>query len=590
MAALLMKKQKQRKGTAILSIRQVTMMAGRYIILGLLGFLFIIASHAIGDFVPERFSFLGNVDSDDTIDFNALNQYLAQQTPEDGPRSPSSNPPSASSEEAAPNAGHPSGQLDSDAQTGRIGEARLARMNDIQVLPAIQSHSSKVSTEAALTTRMTYPVFPRTHQTLDQDSHRVDTNAQNPIDKLLLEYSQLSRMNEETPGINVIDHNTQIGNSHDSRRLELLKSSLEPTPVRKDGPTATRLTSLTRAPLENQVPTTASGIFLNHPAYYDIYNAKKNMVELYQAGLDAYAEALKAAKKDQFTETMSIPTSTTSSSKISQNNDPDNQDTSKTVLPTLSFDSEIFTYEGASGRHKNGLALFKNLIEEHPENENRLIVPEADIRRVQSLFSKSKVYVEGNNERTEVRDANKINVRRYSFTKEKNSEMIKNLDTWYRYWRAQMGRNLKSYIQSDFYSPTITELFASFLIYVEMMTVVTLKPEGQTRAEYVSGIEKACGSFLEYASRISNPNYTREGIYRYRRGEQRVLWWFLEFWLQHHHQRFWDRQSIHNRSGTLHIKLFIKQFFNELFYCSIENLNTRCRNLTKTRKIKPTSF
>ncbi|KAA1098484.1 hypothetical protein PGT21_035711 [Puccinia graminis f. sp. tritici] len=406
------------------------MMAGRFIIFGLLGFLFIIASNAIDDLVPERFSSLGHVDLDDTINFNALNQYLAQQTPKDGPRAPNSNP-STSTQEAAPNAGHPSGQLhDSEAQIGLIGEARLARTNDIQFLPAIQSHPAKFSTEAVLTPGMTYPVVPRTHQTLNQDSHRVDAKAQNPINKLLLEYSQPSRnrMNKETPGMNVIDHNTHIKNSHDPRRLELLKSSLKPIPARKDGRTAARLTSLTRPPLENQVSTSTSNRgFLNHPAYYDIYNAKHNMVELYQAGLDAYAEALEAAKKDQFIET--IPTSTTSSSKISQNNDPDHRHPSEIALPTLSFDREIFTHEGASGRQKKGLALFKKLIEEHPENEDRLVVPEADLSRVQSLFSKAKIYVgEGNNKPAEVRDANQMNVRRYSFTKEKNLEMISKQD------------------------------------------------------------------------------------------------------------------------------------------------------------------
>ncbi|EFP85713.1 uncharacterized protein PGTG_11042 [Puccinia graminis f. sp. tritici CRL 75-36-700-3] len=554
------------------------MMAGRFIIFGLFG-------NAIDDLVPERFSSLGNVDLDDTINFNALNQYLAQQTPKDGPRAPNSNP-STSTQEAAPNAGHPSGQLGSEAQIRRIGEARLARTNDIQFLPAIQSHPAKFSTEAVLTPGMTYPVVPRTHQTLNQDSHRVDAKAQNPINKLLLEYSQPSRnrMNKETPGMNVIDHNTHIKNSHDPRRLELLKSSLKPIPARKDGRTAARLTSLTRPPLENQVSTSTSNRgFLNHPAYYDIYNAKHNMVELYQAGLDAYAEALEAAKKDEFIET--IPTSTTSSSKLSQNNDPDHQHPSKTALPTLSFDKEIFTYEGVSGRHKKGLALFKQLIEEHPENEDRLVVPEGDMTRVQSLFSKSKVYQEENyNEPAEVRDANQMNVRRYSFTKEKNLEIISKQDLWYGYWANQMGRNVKSYI-NKFYSPAITELFANFLFYVEMITVVTLKPEGQTRDDYTSGINKACESFLEFASMISTPDQRGEGIHRYRVGEQRVLWWFLEFWLQHHHQRFWAGQSIRNRSGSLHIKLFFKQFFNEIFYCSIENFNKRYKDLIKTRPI-----
>ncbi|KAH9472767.1 hypothetical protein MJO29_001393 [Puccinia striiformis f. sp. tritici] len=551
------------------------MKAGVYLAFGHI-FHFVISAHDDFALALDCYNAFGQITSlDDRLDFSALDDFLPQLNSRDSARYSTSHLGSRGAS-GPTNAGHDSPIATSKSRSRLMASARPVETDTFHVHPNVQSHPSKASAEAVNTASPASSETHPDHEELSGGSHwnwKPGSMKDNPFFEQLLEYRPVSHLTEKVPRESAITNGVEIGKYHDSphsssdSQVEQIGSRAE---IERPSPLRTQM--------EDQVPRTKSIIYENRPGHYDVQAANNNMRGLYQEGLDAYAVSLASWKKKAkgATTAQDVPTLTSSASSGTESDGSQTRnevdDSTKFNLPRLEFDEMVFTYPDETGSHKRNLNIFLDLIEDHPEN--RLIVPENELRSTYYIFSaitgvsrKSKPI--GKRERRKDKD-------RYNFLKDKNQELLENEEVWYNYWEVHTGKDFKTYLHKVA-STELRHIFVQFLFYVEMITVVTLKPEGQAESEYILGLERACESFLEFSrnfARIGLDNKIYYRLGRYRRGEQALLWVFLESWLKNYHKSFWIKHSVIFRH-KLHMPSPIKTFFNNTFGYSIKNLNER---------------
>ncbi|POW16303.1 hypothetical protein PSTT_01388, partial [Puccinia striiformis] len=515
--------KKQQKGTEtagfFASSESATMKAGVYLAFGHI-FHFVISAHDDFALALDCYNALLGKSHPWTIGSTSLNSRDSARysTSHLGSRGAS----------GSTDAGHDSPIATSKSRSRLMASARPVETDTFHVHPNVQSHPSKASAEAVNTASPASSETHPDHEELSGGSHwnwKPGSMKDNPFFEQLLEYRPVSHLTEKVPRESAITNGVEIGKYHD------LPHSSSDSQVEQIGSRAEiERPSPLRTQVEDQVPRTKSIIYENRPGHL---TSKPRTITCE----DCIKRPAGRKRRKVLLPLKMYPHSQAQQSDGSQTrNEVD--DSTKFNLPRLEFDEMVFTYPDETGSHKRNLNIFLDLIEDHPEN--RLIVPENELRSTYYIFSaitgvsrKSKPI--GKRERRKDKD-------RYNFLKDKNQELLENEEIWYNYWEVHTGKDFKTYLHKVA-STELRHIFVQFLFYVEMITVVTLKPEGQTESEYILGLERACESFLEFSRNFARIGQIKDLLqtWEVQKGGTSSP---LESWLKNDHKSFWIKHSV----------------------------------------------
>ncbi|KAI9622247.1 hypothetical protein H4Q26_015283 [Puccinia striiformis f. sp. tritici PST-130] len=197
---------------------------------------------------------------------------------------------------------------------------------------------------------------------------------------------------------------------------------------------------------------------------------------------------------------------------------------------------------------------------------------------------------------------NKKNARRARMIQASNA-LWKNRDLWYTFWerRGIVDRGPRIFAEGLSTLSLVHRAFPVFLFYVDMIDTIIIPPKilSSERGSKVNLFQEAIKCFEDFtllsakqygkhkaqsSKMIKNERQVnRFGKARVRNPRiNQLIWDYLEFWI-HHSNKKYLKTLFSGEEGKLEGKVpGFKAMFNDIFYCSIDNLNRRLSEAFKS--------